>query len=54
VWAPLPPLTALRHNPSVEHSIPTDRFQRGAVVANRFGTDRVKQVVAVDELPEGL
>lgn len=30
------------------------RYQRGAVLANRFGTDRVKQVVAVDELPEDL
>jgi len=35
--APLRPRAGMRHNPSVEHSIPTDRFQRKAVTWNRRG-----------------
>ena len=47
--APFRPGAGMRHNPSVENWIPTDRFQRPAVIADRnsgIGGDRARQVMA--------
>jgi len=48
------PGAALRQNPSVEHSIPTDRFQREAVTPDRYVNDWIGWTLAMDETPECL